>query len=170
MKPVRILVVDDHDILREGLKAVLLSQPGFEICGEAATGLAAVSMASAERPDVIIMDIHMPGLNGLDATKRILEVLPLTQILILSAYESETLIRQMLESGARGYVLKADISEDLILAVERISKGRLYFASSVSNLVLAESRRVTAVNGEAAPRPELTAREREVLQLLADGL
>ena len=169
MKPVRILIVDDHDVVRQGLKAVLSAHPGWQICGEAGTGAAAIAIALREKPDVIIMDIHMPDLNGLDATQAILAQLPLTQILILSAHESESLTRRMLSSGARGYVLKADICEDLISAVESICKGRLYFTSRVSDFVLNECQGGFAQNSDTPVRSVLTAREREVLQRLAEG-
>lgn len=170
MTALRILVADDHDIVRKGLRSVLSSHKGWAICAEAANGREAVAAALLHKPDLIVMDVNMPGLSGLEATKEILAQLPLTQVLILSAYESETLIRQMLTSGARGYVLKSDISDDLLHAVDALSQGRLYFTSSVSNFVLNESRRGAtlseAVNSEA---PSLTAREREVLQMLAEG-
>ena len=166
----RILLVDDHDIVRKGIRAVLSSNPDWQICGEAGNGRDAVEAALNEKPDIIVMDINMPDLNGLEATKQILALLPRTQVRILSAFESENLVRQMLNSGARGYVLKSDISEDLVRAIEALSNGRLYFTSSVSDFVLRESRRGTSL-GEAvnAERPALTAREREVLQLLAEG-
>lgn len=170
MPPVRILIADDHELVRKGLRTVLASHVGWEICAEAANGPDAVRAAVVKKPDVIVMDINMPGMSGLEATREILTTLPLTQILILSAYESENLIRQMLTSGARGYVLKSDVSDDLMRAVEALSEGRLYFTSSVSGYVLNESRRGAAM-GEtgAVERPALTARERQVLQLLAEG-
>lgn len=169
MTPLRILIVDDHDLVRKGLRAVLSAQTGWEICGEAGTGLDAISLAQREKPDVVIMDIHMPDMNGLVVTKEVLKRLPLTQVLILSAHESESLIRQMLSSGARGYVLKADISDDLILAVEAVAKGALFFTSSISNFVFSESRHAAPLHPDSARRPDLTTREREVLQLLAGG-
>jgi DNA-binding NarL/FixJ family response regulator len=170
MPPVRILVADDHDVVRKGLRMVLASHKGWEICGEAANGPDVVKAALSQRPDVIVMDINMPGMSGLEATREILNALPLTQVLILSAYESENLIRQMLTSGARGYVLKSDVSDDLMRAVEALCEGRLYFTSSVSGYVLNESRRGAALAEPGAlERPTLTARERHVLQLLAEG-
>jgi DNA-binding NarL/FixJ family response regulator len=169
MKNVRILIVDDHDVVRKGLRAVISAHEGWEVCGEAGTGAGAVTLALQEKPDVIIMDIHMPDLNGLDAAQAILAQLPSTQVLILSAHESESLIRRMLASGARGYVLKADICEDLISAVESICKGRLYFTSSVSDFVLNEYKAGVLQSSDTPQRTGLTAREREVLQRLAEG-
>lgn len=170
MNPVRILIADDHDIVRKGLRTVLSSQPGWEICAEVANGRDAVAAALTEKPDVVVMDIKMPELNGLDATKQILAQLPRAQVLILSAFESANLIRQMLTSGARGYVLKSDISDDLIRAVEAMRDGRLYFTSSVSDYVLNESRRGATLGEAVVSEPAtLTNREREVLQMLAEG-
>jgi len=168
--PVRIMLVDDHDIVRKGLRAVLSSHPSWQVCAEAGNGRDAIATALAEKPDLIVMDINMPGLSGLDATKEILSQLPLTQVLILSAHESENLIRQMLVSGARGYVLKSDISDDLVGAVEALCHGRLYFTSSLSGFVLNESRRGISLDEavQSGWQP-LTAREREVLKLLAEG-
>jgi DNA-binding NarL/FixJ family response regulator len=167
---VRILIADDHDVVRKGLRTVLSSHTGWEVCAEAANGRDAVKSALAKKPDVVVMDINMPGMSGLEATREILNQLPLTQILILSAYESENLVRQMLTSGARGYVLKSDVSDDLLRAVAALCEGRLYFTSSVSGYVLNESRRGAALGETGAPeRPTLTSRERQVLQLLAEG-
>ncbi len=169
MTPLRILIADDHEIVRKGLRAILSAQPDWQICGEAGTGINAISLVLEQKPQIVIMDIHMPGLNGLDATKELLKHLPLTQVVILSAHESETLIRQMLASGARGYVLKADISDDLILAVETVAKGGLYFTSSISDFVLRESRQGGGQTLQAERRTQLTPRERDVLALLAAG-
>lgn len=166
----RILLVDDHDVVRKGIKAVLSENPEWTVCAEAADGRDAIAIALAEKPDIVVMDINMPGLNGLEATKQILAQQPRTQVLILSAYDSENLIRQMLTSGARGYVLKSDISDDLVKAVEAVASGRLYFTSSVSDYVLNESRRGVQLAEAIVPeRGNLTPREREVLQLLAEG-
>lgn len=165
----RILVADDHDLVRKGIKVVLNSNAEWQVCGEAANGRDAVALALTVRPDIIVMDIHMPELNGLDATKEILGHMPATQVLILSAFESENLVRRMLSSGARGYVLKTDISDDLIKAVEALADGRLYFTSSLSERVLNESRRGAGLEFHDPEHEPLTKREREVLQLLSEG-
>jgi DNA-binding NarL/FixJ family response regulator len=170
MKPLRILVADDHEVVRRGLRAILMARSGWDVCCEAANGRDAVTQALKLRPDMIVMDISMPELNGLEATRQIVDQLPRTQVLILSAHESENLVRQMLTSGARGYVLKSDIGEDLIAAVEALSRGRLYFTSRVSEYVLGESRRGIALSEPPKEqRLQLSQREREVLQLLAEG-
>jgi DNA-binding NarL/FixJ family response regulator len=170
MPPVRILIADDHDVVRKGLRTVLASHAGWEICAEAANGRDAVTAALTQKPEIVVMDINMPGMSGLEATREIINALPLTQILILSAFESENLIRQMLTSGARGYVLKSDVSDDLLRAVEALCQGHLYFTSSVSGYVMNESRKGAALSEPGTlERPILTTRERQVLQLLAEG-
>lgn len=156
----RILIADDHEIVREGLRTILERNSGWTVCGEAGTGRKALTEAMRLKPDLIVMDISMPELNGLDATPQILEKLPNTRILILSAHESERLVRQMLASGARGYILKSDAGRDLTAAVESLAMGKLFFAASVSNVVLSSSRNSVSL---------LSPREREVIQLIAEG-
>lgn len=169
--PLRILVADDHELIREGLRTILERHPGWTVCGEAATGRQALAEAIRLQPEVILMDISMPELNGLDATPQILEKLPNAKVLILSAHDSERLVRQMLASGARGYMLKTDAGRDLTAAVEAIAAGRLFFTASVSNVVLGDYQKRAADPGtilSQAPT-SLTPREREILQLLAEG-
>ena len=145
---------------------MLESHPGWEICGEAANGREAVELALRQRPHVVVMDINMPELNGLDATRQICKAVPGMRVVILTAHDSEQLVREMLVSGARGYVLKADAGEDLIAAVEAVSGGRLFFTSSVSDYVM----RSLAKDGVPTEIPErLSPREREVVQLIAEG-
>lgn len=145
---------------------MLESHPGWEICGEAANGREAVELALRHRPHVVVMDINMPELNGLEATRQICKALAGVRVVILTAHDSEQLVREMLVSGARGYVLKADAGEDLIAAVEAVVAGRLFFTSSVSDFVM----RSLAKDGGPAEIPErLSPREREVVQLIAEG-
>lgn len=169
--PLRILVADDHEVVRAGLRMILERQPGWTVCGEAATGRQALTEAVRLKPDVILMDISMPELNGLDAAPQILEKVPDTRILILSAHDSERLIRQMLLSGARGYMLKTDAGRDLVQAVDAIAQGRLFFTASVANVVLSDYQRHAAdpENVPVAAPAYLSPREREILQLLAEG-
>jgi len=170
MTPVRILVADDHDVVRKGLRAILATRPDWEVVCEAADGREAVAKALQYTPDLIVMDISMPQMNGLDATRYIVNRLPRTQVLILSAHNSENLVRQMLASGARGYVLKSDIGEDLVAAVDALCQGRLYFTSSVSDYVLAGSKPAAAHSQPLDGLPSrLSPRERQVVQLLAEG-
>ena len=169
MKTTRVLVADDHAVVRKGLRSILESHAGWEVSGEAANGREAVALSLAHKPDIVVMDINMPELNGLEATRQICKALPETRVLILSAHDSEQLVREMLVSGARGYVLKADAGEDLIAAVEALIVGRLFFTSSVSEFVM-RGLRTGEESGNPADLPSrLSPREREVIQLLAEG-
>ncbi len=168
MIPVRILVADDHEVVRKGLRSTLESQSGWVICGEAATGREAVRKAKELRPDVIILDISMPDLNGLEATRQIRRTAPRTEVLILTVHESEDMVREALDAGARGYVLKADATRDLVKAVESLRHHEPFFSVKASELILREfleRHHEPAHDASAA----LTPREREVVQLLAEG-
>ena len=170
MKPVRILIADDHDLVRQGLRTLVESQSNWEVVGEAITGRQAVEMAKKLRPDVVVLDIAMPELNGLEATRRILEEAPRTEVLILTMHESEQLVREVLSAGARGYVLKSDASRDLVAALESVSEHKPFFTSKVARIVLEGFLKGGARPEEAATAPgALTTREREIVQLLAEG-
>ncbi|PYT16707.1 MAG: DNA-binding response regulator [Acidobacteria bacterium] len=164
---VRILLVDDHDVVRSGVRAILGAQPEWEICAEAANGREAVEQAKKLKPDVVIMDISMPELNGIGATRHIMRELPKTEVLILTMYESERLVREVLDAGARGYVLKSDAMRDLVSAVDLLTQHKPAFTSKVSEMMLRGY-----LNG-AAPKcahdSRLSAREQEIVQLLAEG-
>ena len=164
---VRILLVDDHDVVRSGVRAILGAQPEWEICAEAANGREAVEQAKKLKPDVVIMDISMPELNGIGATSHIMRELPKTEVLILTMYESERLVREVLDAGARGYVLKSDAMRDLVSAVDLLTQHKPAFTSKVSEMMLRGY-----LNG-AAPKcahdSRLSAREQEIVQLLAEG-
>jgi len=166
----RILVADDHDIIRRGLKDLLAAKPGWEICAEAKTGRDAVAMAEQLKPDVIVMDVSMPDLNGLEAARRIHKALPKTGILILTMHYSDQLVRDVIESGARGYILKSDADRELVSAVEAIANRRTFFTPRASELLLdGFSRPGTTVEPKLPLRNRLTSREREIVQLLAEG-
>jgi DNA-binding NarL/FixJ family response regulator len=165
-----ILVADDHDIVRRGLKQLLNSRPGWEVCAEASTGREAVTLAEQLKPKVVVMDISMPELNGLEAARKILKILPKTEIVILTLHFSDQLVREILASGARGYIMKSDADRDLVAAVEAVSNHRSYFTARAADMVL------NGFNaGSHAPDPgtvlrnRLTPREREIVQLLAEG-
>jgi len=162
----RILVADDHEAVRRGLCALLDSHDGWKVCAEAGDGRDAVEKAKQLRPDVVILDIGMPNLNGLAAARQILQKDPRQRILILTITESEQVVREVLEVGARGFVLKSDAARDLVAAVEALQQHRTFFTSQVGEMVLSGYLH----GGQKTPTlPSLTPREREIVQLLAEG-
>jgi DNA-binding NarL/FixJ family response regulator len=166
---VRILVVDDHAVVRRGVRSLLESHEGWEVCGEAMTGRDAVTQSLRLRPDVVVMDLSLPELNGLDATRQILKALPDTEVLVLTMHHSEECARDVLQAGARGYVLKADADENLIAAVDSLRQHQPFLSSTVTTLVLDDyARRGDGPEGGLA-LVSPTPREREVIQLLAEG-
>jgi len=170
MKPVRILVADDHELIRRGVRSMVEGHDGWQVVGEVDNGRDAVQMAARTTPDVVVMDISMPGLNGLDATRQIVRARPETQVLVLSMHDSERLIRDVLSSGARGYILKSDAGRDLVTAMESLLAGKPFFTPKVSEVVLsAYLRRAEAQRDPSSVEAVLTTREREILQLLAEG-
>ncbi len=169
MSAVRILVADDHEVVREGVRTLLEAQPGWEVCGEAADGREAVEMTKRFKPDVIILDITMPNLNGLEATRQILKGDPKARVLILTMHESDQVVREVLDAGARGYVLKSDAGRNLIAAVEALWLHNSFFTSKVAEMVMSGYRKAVPTSGETPPPERLTPREREVVQLLAEG-
>ncbi len=165
----RILLADDHEIVRRGLKELLEEQAGWTVCAEASNGRQAVELAVQTRPHVAVLDFSMPELNGLEATRRIRQTVPATEVLIFTMHGSEALIREVLSAGARGYLLKSDAARQLIPAVESVSRHMPYFSGRVSAVVLDGFLK----GRPAEPRPlgaeRLTSREREIVQLLAEG-
>src|ERR1700722_18788238 len=136
MRNLRILIADDHDLMRRGLKALLESHAGWEDCGEAHTGREAVTKAEELKPDIVILDITMPELNGVEAARRILKASPNTEILVLSVHYSDQLIRDILDAGVRGYVVKSDSDRDLVVAVEALSHHKPFFTPRATELIL----------------------------------
>jgi DNA-binding NarL/FixJ family response regulator len=162
----RIVIADDHELVRKGLAAVIAEVGPWKVVAEAGNGRQAVELVSAHKPDLAILDLTMPELNGLEATRQILASEPQTRVLILTAHESEQLIREVLGAGAQGYVLKSDAGRTLVGAVEALLEGRTFFTSKVARMVLEGYLR----NPTAAETiPTLSAREREIVQLLAEG-
>jgi DNA-binding NarL/FixJ family response regulator len=168
MRTLSILVADDHVVVRKGVRALLESQPKWKVTAEASNGNDAVEKAIRLRPDLVIMDLSMPELNGLDATALLLKANPNARVLILSMHNSEDLIRKTLNSGARGYVLKSDAERDLVTAVEAVLENRTFFTTAVSNTVL-DCLRQRQQSGTTTVSESLTTRERQILQLLAEG-
>ena len=165
----RILIADDHDVVRAGLRQILLERKGWEVCGEATTGRQAVALALETKPDVIIMDIAMPVLNGLEAARQIHKHLPRTEILILSLHLSEQIAYEIIQAGVRGYVLKSDANRDLVAAVEALGVHRPFFTSRVSELVIDGFKKPESRAPQYDAYTRLTGRQREIVQLLAEG-
>jgi len=164
------MIADDHELLRRGIRELLHEATDFAVCGEASSGREAVQLASSLKPQIVVMDIAMPDLNGLEATRQILKALPQTEVLILSMHESEQLVREVLSSGARGYVLKADAGRDLLAALDAVSRHKPYFTSKIAELVLQGYLAQGSLSESPAPvRQLLSPREREIIQLLAEG-
>jgi len=167
---ISIVLADDHDVVRRGLKALLQEHTGWEICGEALSGREAVELTSQLQPDVAIVDLMMPDLNGLETTRQIRKASPRTQVLIFTMHQSESLIHQVLEAGARGYLLKSDAGRHVVTAVETLLRRQPYFSAQVSETVLEGFLRSgRRTSGETVGAPRLTPREREIIQLLAEG-
>jgi len=167
---VRIVIADDHEIVRRGLRSLLEAVPGWEVVAEASSGREALEKVQELRPGVAVLDIGMPVMNGLEATRNIVKASPQTQVLILTMHETEQMVRDVLDAGARGYVLKSDAGRDLIAAVEALLQHRTFFSPRVSDMLLsAYLEGVDRPSSSAATRNRLTAREREIVQLLAEG-
>jgi DNA-binding NarL/FixJ family response regulator len=167
---VRILVADDHDIFRRGLRQLLTARRGWDVCAEARNGREAVSLAERHKPDVVVMDISMPDLNGLEAMVQIKKELSKTEFVILTLHISDKLVHEIRRAGARAYVLKSDADQDLLTAVEAVSNRRTFFTAKAGNIILS---RCSARNDEPPDTKggssRLTRREREVVQLIAEG-
>jgi DNA-binding NarL/FixJ family response regulator len=166
---VKILVADDHDIVRRGLKQLLTAHPGWEVCAEAKTGREAVALAQQHKPQVAVLDVSMPELNGLDAARRIRKLLPATEVVILTLHFSEQLVREIVEAGARAYIMKSDADKDLVTAVEALAEHRSFFTARAGEIVLDGYRKPRAGSDGKVYAGRLTSREREIVQLLAEG-
>jgi DNA-binding NarL/FixJ family response regulator len=164
----KILLVDDHQMLREGLRATLAREADFAIVGEAGDGHAAIAAARALQPDVVVMDISMPGLNGLEATRHILAESPGIKVIGLSMHSDRRYVHAAFEAGASGYLLKNGASDELVVALRAVARGQHYVSPAVAGLIV-EGFVAGAASAAAAPPVELSSREREVLQLLAEG-
>jgi DNA-binding NarL/FixJ family response regulator len=160
----RILVADDHEIFRRGLRSLLEKHEGWEVCSEALDGRQAVEMAKQLRPDVITMDIGMRNLNGLDATRQLMQIDPSFKVIMLTIYDNDQVIREALDAGVRGFVLKSDAARDLVSAIEATQSNRMFFTPRINDLVLAgflEKGNVVVARNQPLTLPALTLRERE---------
>lgn len=163
----RVIIVDDHKIVREGLRRLLDDDGGFEVVGEAGNGRDGVQLAKRVKPDVVIMDVAMSEMNGIEATRKLLAALPEVRVLALSMHSDSRFVKQMLEAGALGYLLKDDAFEEIAMALHSVVKGRMYVSPKASEGIL-QDLALGQINSEEDQSP-LTARERETLQLIAEG-
>src|SRR6266568_7946995 len=169
MKPTRILLADDHEVVRKGLRALLETHAGYEVVGEAVDGREAIEMAARLRPEVAILDVSMPDISGLEATRQIVDENPQVKVLILTIHDSQYMASEALRAGARGYVLKSDAGLDLLQALESLGQNKPFFTPKVAELVLEGFKKAQEVTDEEAVSPRLTSRETEIIQLLAEG-
>jgi DNA-binding NarL/FixJ family response regulator len=169
MNALRILIADDHDVVRQGLRAIIENEPDWEVCGIAVTGREAVERAKELKPDIALLDMTMPELSGLEATRQIKRALPLTEVMVFSANRAEEVVAQVFDAGAKSYICKADAGRHLVAAIRSLAEHKPFFTPEVSEILFsrflaADPRRI---NGAAEQK--LTAREREIVRLLAEG-
>ncbi len=172
-KPFRVLVVDDHPVVRRGIRAILESQPGVEVWGEAATGAEALDLVKAAKPELVLVDLTMPEMNGLEVTAAIRDASPETEVLVLSMHFSEELAREVLRCGALGYVLKSDADDELLAAVDHARRRQPFFTTRLANTMaqnfIAGRPGDVTLDASGQPTSPLTEREIQVVQLLAEG-
>jgi DNA-binding NarL/FixJ family response regulator len=166
---ITVLLAEDHNIVRKGIRALLEQVADIEVVGEVDNGLAAVDFVYQHKPNVVIMDINMPQLNGIQATEQICAGNPQTHIVILSQYSDETMVRQAIRAGAEGYLLKHSLVEELPLAIRAVHRGKTYLAPDVSRVLLDNFREADALMNTGNPLNRLTSRERQVMQMVAEG-
>ncbi|EDY21460.1 two component transcriptional regulator, LuxR family [Chthoniobacter flavus Ellin428] len=169
METTKVLIADDHQVMRRGVRAVVELLEGWEVCGEASTGREAVEMVEKLQPQIVVMDVTMPELNGLEATRQIKKIAPATEILMFTGLETEELIRQVFEAGARSYILKTDGREQLEAALTALAAHKPYFTTQVGEILFAKFLHGKPKDEEQTVDGRLTDREREIVQLLAEG-
>jgi DNA-binding NarL/FixJ family response regulator len=169
MKKIAVLLVDDHTVVRQGLRALLSSEEDIEVIGEAENGRQAVMLARKTPPDVVVMDVAMPLLNGLEATRQILKLVPAPKVLVLTSYGDDECVEQMMQAGAAGYLIKQTAANDLLKAIREVQRGNAFFSPAIAKR-LRDQCRDAFTNGRVTKKAgELTTREAEVLQLIAEG-
>ena len=166
---IRILLADDHNVLRDGMRLLLERQPGFTVVGEASDGREVVQLAKEQSPDVVVMDIAMPNMNGIEATRRIMEKNPETGVVILSMHYDESYVIRSLKAGARAYLLKDAVKTELISAIQAVVQGRSFFSPKISRILQEDFIQLLGRRGDDDSYDLLTEREREILQLIAEG-
>jgi len=168
-KQIRVLLAEDHTLVRQGFRRILEDDPRITVVGEARTGIEAIEQCKELKPDVVVMDLSMPELGGLEATAEVLKANPQIKVVILSMYSNEAYVRKAFELGAKGYILKNAIEVDLTRAVMALAEGQAYFSPGVSHIVLESMKAGTFQGTSQDPYEKLTLREKEVLQLIAQG-
>jgi DNA-binding NarL/FixJ family response regulator len=169
MNALRILIADDHEVVRQGLRALIENEPGWEVCGTATTGREAVERAQELKPDIALLDMTMPELSGLEATRQIKRALPLTEVLIFSAARSEDVVAQVFDAGAKSYICKADAGRHLVAAIHSLAAHKPFFTTEVSEILFSRFLAADARRANGATEQKLTTREREIVRLLAEG-
>ncbi|MBD3415047.1 MAG: response regulator [Candidatus Aminicenantes bacterium] len=169
MKPITVLLAEDHTIVRKGLRSLLSQTQGIKVIGEAENGREAVKLVEKHHPELVVMDISMPLLNGLEATRQIKKRFPKTQVLILTVHDNEEYLFEIIKAGASGYIVKKAALEELLMAVQAVSKGETFFSPTVSTKIIKKLLKKKETLEQEPPHSYLTEREREVLQLIAEG-
>ena len=169
MKKINVLLVDDHTVVRQGLRALLQSEEDIEVSGEAENGRQAVMLARKTPPDVVVMDIAMPLLNGLEATRQILKMIPTARVLVLTSYGDDECVEQMMQAGASGYLIKQTAANDLLKAIREVQRGNAFFSPAIAKRLRDQCREAFTSGQPPRKTSELTSREAEVLQLIAEG-
>lgn len=169
MHSLRLVVADDHPLMRRGICGLLEAEPGWEVVAKASNGREAIDAVSKSKPDVLVIDLAMPELNGLTATREILRLFPKLGVVLLTMHNTDQSVREVLESGARGYVLKSDAEQDLVAAVKAVAAGKPFFTANITEIVLKGYLNRTATSEPAKALSGLTTRERQVVQLLVEG-
>lgn len=169
MKKISVLLVDDHTVVRQGLRALLTSEEDIEVVGEAENGRQAVVLARKTTPDVVVMDVAMPLLNGLEATKQILKLVPNAKVLVLTSYGDDECVQQLMQAGAVGYLIKQTAANDLLKAIREVQRGNAYFSPTIAKRLRDQCREAFTSGQSSRKAGELTSREAEVLQLIAEG-
>ena len=169
MNPLRILIADDHEVVRDGLRALIEHEPGWEVCGTAVTGREAVERAKELKPDIAVLDMTMPELSGLEAVRQIKRALPQTEVLVFSAHHSEEVVAQVFDAGAKSYICKADAGRHLVAAIRSLAEHKPFFTPEVSQILFAKFLAADGGRKNGTAEQKLTIREREIVRLLADG-
>ncbi|HWX22387.1 MAG TPA: response regulator transcription factor [Candidatus Binatia bacterium] len=169
MKNISVLLVDDHTVVRQGLRALLKAEEDMEVIGEAENGRQAVMLARKTPPDVVVMDVAMPLLNGLEATRQILKSVPTAKVLVLTSYGDDECVEQLMRAGAAGYLIKQTAANDLLKAIREVQRGNAFFSPAIAKRLRDQCREAFTAGPSARKAGELTLREAEVLQLIAEG-